>query len=72
MVKGLRTPRKFDFEDQWDFITELPQDWGNRLLEAKNNCVHQDSGERGSDTTRDLPVSVWESREAPWVDSGLL
>ena len=25
-AKGLRTPREFDFEDQWDFITELPQD----------------------------------------------
>ena len=36
------------------------------------HCVHQDSGEKSSDTTRDLPVSVWESPEAPWVDSGLL
>ena len=26
LAKGLRTPREFDFETQWDLITELPQD----------------------------------------------
>ena len=30
LAKGLRTPREFDFETQWDLITELSQDWGNR------------------------------------------
>ena len=30
--KGVRTPRECDFEDQWDLITELQQDWENRLL----------------------------------------
>ena len=33
-TKGLRTPREFDFEGQWDLITELSQDWGNRLLKG--------------------------------------
>ena len=35
-AKGLRTPREIDFEGQWDLITELPQDWANRLLEGTN------------------------------------
>ena len=33
-AKGLRTPREFDFEGQWDLIAELPQDWEYRLLEG--------------------------------------
>ena len=37
--KGLRSPREFDFEGQWDLITELPQDWGNRLLEGTNKAM---------------------------------
>ena len=36
LTKGLRTPREFDFGGQWDLITELSQDWGNRLLEGTN------------------------------------
>ena len=31
---ALRTPREFDFGGKWDLITELTQDWGNRLLKA--------------------------------------
>ena len=38
-AKGLRTPREFDFEDQWDLIIELPQNWGNRLLEGTNKTL---------------------------------
>ena len=35
-------------------ITELPQDWRNRLLEGTNKPrVHQDPGERSSDPTTD-------------------
>ena len=53
-TKGLRTPREFDFEGQWGLITELPLDWGNRLLEAqKTPCAHQEPGESSSDPTRD-------------------
>ena len=26
--KGTRKPQGFDFEGQWDFTIELPQDWG--------------------------------------------
>ena len=39
LAKGLRSPREFDFEGQWDLITELPQDWGNRLLEGTNKAM---------------------------------
>ena len=39
MVKGRRTPREFYFEVQWDLITELPQDWGNRLSEGTNKTM---------------------------------
>ena len=34
-----RIPRKFDFGGQWDLITELPQDWGNRLLEGTDKTL---------------------------------
>ena len=36
MAKGLRIPKEFDFGGQWDLITELKQDWGNRVLEGTN------------------------------------
>ena len=39
LAKRLRTPREFDFGSQWDFIIELPQDWGNRLLEGTNKTL---------------------------------
>ena len=39
LAKGLRTPREFDFRGQWDLITELIQDWGNRLLEGTNKTL---------------------------------
>ena len=39
VAKGQRTPREFDFGGQWDFIIELPQDWGNRLLEGTNKTL---------------------------------
>ena len=32
-------PREFDFGGQWDLITELPQDWGNRLVEGTNKTL---------------------------------
>ena len=54
LAKGLRTPREFNFEGQWDLITELPQDWGNRHTEGtKKTCVHQDTRKRSSDPTGD-------------------
>ena len=58
MAKGLRAPRKFDFGSQKDFITELRQDWRNRLLEGtKKPCAHQDPGERRvNDPIRNLPT----------------
>ena len=58
--KGTETPREFDFEGQWDLTTELPQDWGNRLLEGTNKtCMHQEKGAVSpQETESDLPVSV--------------
>ena len=40
MAKGLGIPRESDFEEQWDLITEHPQDWGNRLLEGTIKILH--------------------------------
>ena len=39
--KEAETPREFDFVGQWDLITELTQDCGNRLLEGtdKISCA---------------------------------
>ena len=52
--EGTENPKEFNFEDQWDLITELPQDWGNRLLEGTNKtCAQQDPGERSSKPTGD-------------------
>ena len=39
LAKGLRTCREFDFEGQWDLITELPQVWGNRVLKDTNKTL---------------------------------
>ena len=51
-TKGLRFPRECGFEGQLDLITELPEDWGNRLFKGTNKTLsHQDPGERSSDPT---------------------
>ena len=39
LANGLRTPREFGFEGQWDLITELSQDGRNRLLEGTNKTL---------------------------------
>ena len=39
LADGLRTPREYTFEGQWDLITELPQDWVSRLLEGTNKTL---------------------------------
>ena len=49
-MKGLRTPREFDFGGQWDLITELPQEWGNRLLEERNKTFAHTDQEKGAMT----------------------
>ena len=76
LVKGLRTPKDFDLGGQWDLITELPQDWGNRFLEGTNKtCSHHDPEEGAvspKDTEPDLPMSVQESPMEAWVNSSLL
>ena len=56
-------------------ITELPQDWGNRLLEVAS-LEHTRTQEKEvvppQETEPDLPVSVQESPVEVWVNSGLL
>ena len=48
-------------------ITELPQDWGNRILEGTNKpCAHQDSGERSSDPKNEARLAC----EHPGVSGG--
>ena len=53
-AKELRTLREVDFRGQWYLITELPQNWRNRLLEGTNKTLctpgHR---KRSSDSTGD-------------------
>ena len=58
-------------------ITELTQDWGNRVLKgAKKNLVHTRTQEKGivtpQETDPDLPVNVLKSLAEVWVSGGLL
>ena len=61
-AKGLRIPRESDLEGQQHLITELPQDWGNRLLEGTTEpCAYQDPGKGAAspqETEPDLPWTV--------------
>ena len=64
--KGIENSREFDFGGQWNLITDLPQDWGNRLLEGtKIKLVCTRTQEKGAVTPEeielDLPVRVQES-----------
>ena len=75
-AKGLKIPRESDFGDQWDLITELPQDWENTLGGHKQNLVCTRNLEKGAmtpqETESDLPVSVQESLVEALVNSDLL
>ena len=46
-----------EIKDQWDLIIGLPQDWGRQRLHSwraqTKRYMHQDPGERNSDTTGD-------------------
>ena len=57
-------------------ITELTQDWGNRLLEGTNKTLCTRTQEKGAvtpqETDPDLPMSVQESPAEAWVGGGLL
>ena len=74
----MRIPREFDFGGQWDLITELTQDTGNRLLEGTHTkkLVCTRTQEKGAvtpqETDPDMPVSVQESPAEAWVSNGLL
>ena len=44
-------PKGSDFEDLWDLITGLPQDWGKPRLyswRGTKSCANQDPGEKSS------------------------
>ena len=56
----LRVPKEFDVEGQWDVITELPQDWGNRLLAPKKKRVCTRAQEKGAVTPRETGTDVCE------------
>ena len=59
-------------------ITELTQDWGNRLLEGTHTkkLVCTRTQEKGAvtpqETDPDMPESVQESLAEIWVSGGLL
>ena len=57
-------------------ITELTQDWGNRLLGHKQNFVCTRIQKKGAVTSQEtdpvLPVSVQEPLVEAWLDSDLL
>ena len=74
--KWTENPREFDFEGQWDLMTELTQDWGNRFLESTHKILcAPGTRKKGAVTPRetepDLPVSVQGSSMEAWADSGL-
>ena len=74
LAKGLRTPREFDNEDQRDLVTELTQDWGNRLMEHTNKILwalgHRRNEERShkrlSQTCLEVSRSLWWRRGPSW------
>ena len=53
-------------------LLELTQDWEIDSWRAQQNLVYQDPGEKNSDPTGDLPVSVQEFPMNTWVGGGLL
>ena len=53
-------------------LPELTEDWEIDSWRVQQNLVHQDPGERNSDSTGDLPVGVWKSPAKVWVGGGLL
>ena len=65
--KGTENFQGIWLRGQWDFITELAQDSGNRLLEGTNKTLYaQDPGERSSDPTRDWARLAWVFRSLRW------
>ena len=68
--KKTENPREFDFEDQCDLITEIAQDWGNRLLEGTNKTLctpgprrkEQWPHQRLSQTCLWVSRSLWQRR----------
>ena len=54
-AKGMRMPRKSDFEGQGDFIIGLPQNWGKQRFQSwraqTKSFMYQDPGGKSSDPT---------------------
>ena len=63
-MKGLRTPREFDFGGQWDLITELIHEWGKRLLEGtkKTLCTTGAKRKKLCPDKRLSQTCLWVSR----------
>ena len=58
LAKGLRTPREFDFEGQWDLITEFPQDW-RRLLEGTSKTLFLPGTRRKKQRSHNRLSQTW-------------
>ena len=67
---------EFDYGGQWDLITELTQDWGNRLLEGTNKTLCAPGPRRKEQRPHKRLAHTWpgvqESPAEAWVDRGLL
>ena len=66
--KRLRTPREFNFGGQWDLITELTQDWGNRLSQGtiKTLCAPGPKRKEQWPNKRLTRTCLWVSRSLQW------
>ena len=54
-AKGLSIPRQSDFDGQWDLITELPKQWGNRdSWRAQTKLMRTRSQKKGAETHKRL------------------
>ena len=71
LARELRTPKEFDCRGQWDLITELTQDWGNRLLEGTNKTLGAPGpGRKEQGPHKGLTQTCpWVSR-SPWQRRG--
>ena len=48
LAEELRTPREFDFGEQWDLITELNTGLGRQTLEGhRQNLMHTRTQQKG-------------------------
>ena len=53
-------------------LPELTKDWEINCWRKQQSLVNQETEERNTDPTGDLPVGVWEFPAKNWVGGGLL